>query len=71
MRIIISRVDNKYLSPLKQHSMSHLSYQYYKSISIRINLLLVRFVSVNIGCIKNLVSSNTCSNIHVVILRYP
>ena len=59
--------------------ISHLSYQCYKNISIKINLLSVRFVSVNIGCKKkkkkkkHLVTLNTCtcSNIHVVILRYP
>ena len=34
------RVDNNYFSPLKQHSIiSHLSYQCYNNISIKINLL--------------------------------
>ena len=34
------RVDNKYFTPLKQHSIIfHLSYQCYKNISIKINLL--------------------------------
>ena len=39
-----------------------------------LNLLSVRFVSVDIGCKKqrqHLVTLNTCSNTHVVILRYP
>ena len=48
------RVDNKYFNPLKQQSIiSHLSYQCYKNISIKINLLSERFVSVNISCKKN------------------
>ena len=35
-----SRVDNKYFNPLKQQSIiSQLSYQCYKNISIKINLL--------------------------------
>ena len=63
-----ARVDNKYFSPLKQHSIiSHLSYQFYKNISIKINFASVRFVSVYIGCKKHLISPYTCSNIHVVI----
>ena len=45
------KADNKYISPLKQHSIiSYLSYQCYNHISIKINLLSARFVSVNIGC---------------------
>ena len=61
------RVDNKYFSPLKQHSIVyHLSYQLYKNISINIDLPSVMFMSVNIGCKIKLVSSNTCSNIQVV-----
>ena len=50
------RVDNKYFSPLKQHSLiSHLSYQCYKNMSIKINLHSVRFVSVNILVGKKIV----------------
>ena len=50
----VCQSDNKYFSPLKQHSIiSHLSYQCYKNVSIKnISLLSVRFVSVNIGCKK-------------------
>ena len=41
------RVDNKYFSPLKQHPLkSHLSYQCYENILMKINLLSVRLVSV-------------------------
>ena len=41
------RVDNKYFSLLKQHSiMSRLSYQCYKNPSVKIHLLSVRLVSV-------------------------
>ena len=36
---------------------------------LKINL--VRFMPVSIRCKKHLVSSNTCSNMHVVIIRYP
>ena len=47
------RIDNKYFSPLKQHSIiSHLSYQCYKNISMKTDLLSLRFVPVNIGCKK-------------------
>ena len=41
------RVDNKYFSLLKQHSIiSHLSYRCYENPSIKIHLLSVRLVSV-------------------------
>ena len=60
---MLVKADNKYISPLKQHSIiSHISYHCYKNISIKINLLSARFVSVNIGC-KNIKSAQ----IHVVI----